>query len=367
MAKNPNDLLVAENCFQVGRRNPESLLQCNTYLRSFELGGNTRFHWCVDPGSQIDYPQVRENLLLKLESLSQLNLFSINHQDPDVVGNLVYMTEENPELTGLVTEDVWRLVRHLKAFPKDLRFTNKFKHNVARLPAGHRIQLVPTPFCHFRGAMAFYDPEAQVLFSGDLFGGLNQPGRVQIWGEEPDWTGIALFHQIYMPSREAVRFAIRQVRALSPAVKIIAPQHGFVLQGDFMQAVLDRLYELPVGMDRLASELDEKYLPGYREVFHETLHEAALQLGRAEVHARLKGLPSDHELAECIKIQGQNIELVGKGIQAVALLVDVLAADQFENFRNVLRSHVLQGCALRDLPIPQLGIGVEERGEGVLA
>jgi hypothetical protein len=52
--------LVRPGCWSVGRRNPESLLQCNTYLRSFR--GASATHICIDPGSRLDYATLEANL-----------------------------------------------------------------------------------------------------------------------------------------------------------------------------------------------------------------------------------------------------------------------------------------------------------------
>lgn len=352
---------VVEGCHMVGRRNPESILQCNTYLRTF-TGGGKKTHWCVDPGSALDYSVVRQNLLNHIGDLAELQLFSLNHQDPDVVSNLQFLARENDHLIGIVSEDVWRLVRHLNVSPKKLFFTAKAKNNLLMLADGSRIQVVPTPFCHFRGAVAYYDLETRVLFSGDLFAGLNHPGRVQLWADEEDWSGIAQWHQIYMPARAAVEYSIRQIRALRPAVQVIAPQHGFLLTGDFMNTVLDRLAALPVGMDLLPFELDERYLTGYREIFNETIHDAALQIGRAEVFSQLGQLPPEHELNQYIKHDKNSALLVSCGIRALPLLVEVLSKKQFPSFRSGLKDLVLRRCQELKLPIPQLGIGVEEQG-----
>ncbi len=355
---------IADGCWMVGRRNINNLLQCNTYLRSFDAGTSKALHWCVDPGSQIDYPTIQINITSLIGSLRELRLFSINHQDPDVCGNLGYLTNENERLTGLVTEDAWRLVRHLNTYPKHLYYTNLANGSRIKLTSGQTIQFVPTPFCHFRGAVAFYDPESRALFTGDLFAGLNELGRVQLLGDEQDWPGISMFHQIYMPSREAIQYAIRQVRALDPPVEVIAPQHGFVLTGDFMHTVLERLEQLPVGMECVSKELDDAFHSGYCEVFSELLHEASLQLGDDEVRRRLEALTEDHLLSSLIRITSTDIELTGPGIKAIPLLVHELCRDQFDAFRNIMRSHALQGCLRRELPIPQMGIGVEEGGAG---
>ena len=356
---------VAENCFMIGRRNPDSMLQCNTYLRSFEGGGET-LHWCVDPGSQIDYPVVREQLLGHIGEMAALRMFSLNHQDPDVVGNLIYLTQENARLTGVVTDDTWRLVRHLNVRPKQIFLSSKAEQNVVKLSVGRKVQFVPTPFCHFRGAMAIFDPETRILFSGDLFGGLNQPGRVQLYGEEADWPGIAQFHRIYMPCTSALDYAIRQIRALKPAVKIIAPQHGFVLTGPFMEAVLDRLQTLPVGMDSLVGELDEKYLEKYQAVLDELLQMAARHFGRQAAVEKLADLPADAELRRYLRVTKSNVALVSHGIRALPLIVDELGREEFEGFRSLLKARVLQSCNEHNIPVPQLGFGVEEASSASL-
>lgn len=346
----------------VGHRNPMSLLQCNTYLRSFQQG-KTSVNWCVDPGSQIDYPHIRKHLLEHLGSLKAIHLFSINHQDPDVVGNLIFLSRDNRHLTGFVSEDTWRLVRHLRIRPKEMHFTNKIGHHSIHLPSGQRIQVLPTPFCHFRGAVAYYDPDSRILFSGDLFGGLNKPGRVQLYGEEADWSGIAQFHQIYMPTRSAVAHAIRQVRALRPKVDVIAPQHGFLLKGDFMHSVLDRLEKLPVGMDLLTRELDKQFLKEYQAVLVEILYCAAGYSSRARVLQVLNELPKDHYLRRCLHIDPTQVHLTKNGIRALPLVIHELTGGKANGLAMELKSAALESCIVHKVPLPDLGVGMEEGGK----
>lgn len=171
-------LPVVDDIHMIGRRNPQSMLQCNTYLRRFEGGSRGQLYWCIDPGSRTDFPTIRRNLLAHVSSLRGVRLVSLNHQDPDIVGNLASLVTENRSLAAIVSEDTWRLVQHLNWRPRDLYFPARHRGNRIALAGGHRVRAVPTPFCHSRGAVAFYDVETRVLFSGDLFGGLNEPGRV---------------------------------------------------------------------------------------------------------------------------------------------------------------------------------------------
>jgi serine/threonine-protein kinase len=359
----PGGLKVHDDLFMVGRRNSNSLLQCNTYLRTFRGGRAEPLHWCVDPGSRLDYDVVRENLLTHLGTLAALRLFSLNHQDPDVVGNLTALASESDQLVGLVSEDAWRLVQHLGARPQQLHFPGRHGGHSIKLPGGNRILAVPTPFCHFRGAMAFYDLETRTLFSGDLFGGLNEPERLQLFAEERDWPGIAIFHQIYMPGRECVAYAIRQIRALRPAVELICPQHGFALAGDFMRDVMERLESLPVGMDRLASELDEDFSAVYREVMNELFQLAVDQLGLDESLARLRSLSEEEPMRTCLQAGEGAMELIARGIHVLPRAVEVLSQGEAVSFRNRLRLGVLQGCQSRGAPLPDIAPGMEELGK----
>ncbi|MGB6044433.1 MAG: hypothetical protein WBF93_14845, partial [Pirellulales bacterium] len=186
-------LPVAPDCWMVGYRNPQALLQCNTYIRTFQDRGSP-LHVCVDPGSQVDYPSIERNVTQLIGGMEAIHAFSLNHQDPDVIGNSSYVLAANPEASVMVTEDVWRLAQHLIPQPQQLRFANPVQRRLEIHKSRHYWKLVATPFCHFRGAMAFYDQELQILFTGDLFGGLNRLGRVHLTAEEDDWNGIAQFH-----------------------------------------------------------------------------------------------------------------------------------------------------------------------------
>jgi glyoxylase-like metal-dependent hydrolase (beta-lactamase superfamily II) len=365
MAKTNSGGQVAEGCYMIGHRNPDSLLQCNTYLRTFDGAKTGKLNWCVDPGSVIDLPVVRSNLLDIIGDFAALDFISMNHQDPDVTGNLIYFVQQNPNLKGLITEDAWRLVRHLNAHPKELWFANKRENRLLHLPGEHRLQMVPTPFCHFRGAMAFYDPESQILFSGDLFGGLNALGRIHLVGQKEDWPGIAQFHQIYMPSRQVVAYALKRIRALEPRVKIIAPQHGFVLTGDFMHEVMDRLEELPMGMDLFPEEHEPEYDKEYAEVFRDILKEVEGLVGASRLRAILEHLPANNELAQYIRISASDITLIKNGVRALPLLVDVLTRHHLPAYRSQFKDRVLRSCLARGIPLPQMGVGVEEPGAEV--
>jgi serine/threonine-protein kinase len=345
----------------VGHRNPASLLQCNTYLRILN-GRESSVRVCIDPGSQFDYSVVEANIQQLIGDLSEVNVLTVNHQDPDVVGNTAAFCDANPAATLVVSEDVWRLAQHLLIKPGSIQFANAARTPQLPMAVGRRWQAVPTPFCHFRGAMAFYDPEIRTLFSGDLFGGLNQLGRVHLFAESDDWQGVAQFHQIYMPTREVLRYAVRQIRALTPAVETIAPQHGHVITGDRVPEFLDRMHELLVGHDLLALELDERYLRQYGQLLAELVSWAKEMMGEDEALGRLR-TASDDGLDQLLRVEGPDVVLVSQGYSALAKVFARLAHGEAPEFANSLRSLLVAGCSTIGLPIPPIGVGVERTGE----
>lgn len=350
---------LGELCWSVGRRNPSSILQCNTYIRRFEGGGHPQVNVCVDPGSQYDYAHVEANINGLLGDVGEIHSMSLNHQDPDVIGNASLLLEANPNASIMVTEEVWRLAQHLLLSPSRVHFANAARSQLTIIGDRHRWQLAPTPFCHFRGAMAFYDPELRTLFSGDLFGGLNRPGRIDLMAEEDDWHGIAQFHQIYMPSREGLRYAIRQIEALDPPVEVIAPQHGFIITGDLVKLFMERLYDLPVGLDLLATELDETYLDGYRRVVARLIGKAADLMGYEEAVARLTSSDIDDGLDRLITLHHEAVEVDRQGYDVVVKAFARLAAREPIETKNALRSEAMAACLEEGVPIPPVGAGIE--------
>ena len=167
-----------------------------------------------------------------------------------------------------------------------------------------------------------------------------------------------------MPSRQVVAYAIRQIRGLTPPVEVIAPQHGFLLKGDVMRHVMERLERLPVGIDLLPDELDERHLQSYAEVVGAVMSEASQELGGQESVDRIRQLPESHPLSEWVRIDEDEVRLVRHGIRALPALVEALSEEAGRMLRAKLRSVVLNGCSERRAPLPQMGADIEEQSEG---
>ena len=339
---------VIDDCWMVGRRNPESTLQCNTYIRTFRQFGGHR-NVCVDPGSRIDYDVIKSNIEQLVGGMRDVHGMTINHQDPDVAGNANRFCDSNPEIDMIVSQECWRLLQHMELKPGNLRLSQAKTQSIS---SQQPFQFVPTPFCHFRGAMALYDPEQRILYSGDLFGGLNRPGLIHLLATEDDWEGIAQFHQIYMPSREVLRYAVREILNLRPKVEIIAPQHGHVITGDLVGLFLERMHELPVGFDLLASEWDRENLSGYRDVLQRLAAIASEYFGAMNVIGRLSAQEAGDDLHLQLQLGDGVIHLEREGYSALAKSFARLAEGESEAFVESLRTAVREDCEAYGLPVP---------------
>jgi hypothetical protein len=133
-----------------------------------------------------------------------------------------------------------------------------------------------------------------------------------------------------------------------------------LLRGEFMHSVLDRLMQLPVGMDRLALELDDAYLADYAAVFDEVLHLAIAALGRAAALRPFVNMPAGDEGRACFLVTADQVSLRAEGLRALPLAVDLLVSVAPPGLGNTLRSHALEACLTRKIPIPALGAGVGE-------
>ncbi len=348
-------LNVVQDCWMVGRRNPQSMLQCNTYLRTFSQFGGQR-NVCIDPGSQFDFGTIRDNIGELIGDIYDVHAMTINHQDPDVAGNAPEFCAANPHIELIVSEASWRLLQHMRLEPGRVRLSHGKTNSITtRQP----FQYVPTPFCHFRGAMALYDPEHRILYTGDLFGGLNRLGMVHLLAREDDWAGIAQFHQIYMPSREVLRYAVREILSLRPRVEIIAPQHGHVITGDLVGQFLEQMHELLVGADLLASEWDAENLSGYRDVLQYLIEVAMEARGEMNVTGRLNAVEDD-DLHLHLQIRDKSVQLEREGHTALAKAFARLSCNEPPEYVAKLRSAVIEECEELGLPIPPVVYGYQD-------
>ncbi len=343
---------IAEDTWWVGYRNPDSLLQMNVYLRRFRKNRKS-INLLIDPGSPLDFPQVSKKIATVLGNISKINLYSLNHPDPDVAMNSVYIRNANPKAICLTTEENWRLMMHYEIDPKSVKLINSFPNHRARLATGHTLEFIPSPFCHAKGAFMIYDSETRVLFTGDLFGGISDARRIyQLFAEEGEWEGIRAFHQIYMPTKRAIRYAIEQIRALDPPPVMIAPQHGAIIRGDLLDRFMERLFNLDVGADLLYSEEIKEWLNQYLTACNEFIDEAVTFLPLDEIRRRI--LSNDYIVAAAEFKKGHFRQIFSRAEEVFEQLILSLVSGLKTATANQLKSLALKVAHSKGIAPPHL-------------
>ncbi len=351
---------IADGTYWVGKRPNDEIFYANPYLRRFTGNGDEAeaFNLLIDPGSSKDFSVVQSKVSQVVGSVNNVSSVFINHQDPDVGSSVGLMLGRyTPDAHVLCTEDTWRLV-HYYNIPRE-RFVplEKYPRGI-KLPTDDVVIPVPSPFCHFVGAMMLYDPETRVLFSGDLFGGLTDRDADGLYADDSDWTGMRAFHQIYMPTRTALQNAIDNIRALDPPVEIIAPQHGRVIRGSYVEKYMARLYDLPVGLDILDDrQASDEELQAWTTVMGRILDVVRdTDVDAAEL------LSGDPNLSGRITFDGGELRIENLGKTSVERAVRILCDEVPHTTANSIKYEAVFASEELGLPTPQ--VELDEDGDG---
>lgn len=351
---------IAPNTWWVGKRPAGQIFYANPYLRVFpELTGPERkpaFHFMIDPGSPQDFAVVRAKSEAVMGSLERVDAIHINHQDPDV-GSAVglMMGRFTPRAHVVCSEDTWRLIQYYNV-PRE-RFVplERFPHGMV-VPNGDRLIPVPSPFCHFVGAVMLYDPQTKVLFTGDLFGALTEKDAKGLFADGSDWHGMRAFHQIYMPSNQALRYAIAQMRRLAPDVQTIAPQHGRVIRGEWVEYYIQKLEQLQVGLDIIEDRhVTEDTLRAWSTVLRRVL--AIAEPVRPDVVTRLL---EDADLRSHLVREGTGVRVVSMGRTAIERALRVLGDLLPSAYTDLVRFEAATAAGEMDLPTPNIELDESE-------
>jgi len=336
---------ISDGIYWVGN-GAKNFLSRNSYLRCYN-GSGKKNALVIDPGPSVDLDVLIHKVTDVIGSISQVNMVFMNHQDPDVVGNATYLARSNPNTLMLATEDTWRLVCLSGLDPTKFRAVERFKNLRIMLPTGHKIQFVPTPFCHFRGACMFYDIESRILFSGDFMGGI---AGTHLYASRANWHGIKAFHQLYMPSNDAIRLAVRRIRELQPAPLMIAPQHGSIIQEQDIPYFLDQMENLQVGLDIIATF--EEIMPRLIVGLNEIISTIRTTIGEENVRQTMKMFHPDGSYPAIFALSSDEkiTEVKGDPIEAIEALIKMFFRSCDDRQKSVLKAIILRILISHDLP-----------------
>lgn len=302
---------LKKNVWWVANRS-DSLLEVNVYLLTYphEKG---QANVMIDPGPMALLQYLQHAVTPIIGGLKNVNALLINHQDPDVAPNAASIQKLNPRCIVVASEDTWRLIRFFGLQDRRFKAVESYRSSRVTMPGGRQLAFVPSPFCHFRGAMMYYDVDNRILFSGDLFGGLSFSQN--LFANKDSWEGMKIFHQLYMPSREALQLAITRIQNLDPGPEMIAPQHGSIIKGALVDDFMDRMYNLEVGLDLLTNrDHEENYLAAINEMFDDIhdVNEMFDELGEnaqygSAIELIIDRWNKDHSFTNVISFSGNKV------------------------------------------------------------
>ena len=199
-----------------------------------------------DPGGIEIFPKVLSELA-RYVSPDDVKVLFASHQDPDIVSSLPMWLDLCPEVKTYISWTWCSFISHF-ATGRDANIIGiPDEGQTISVGSAIKVQAVPAHYCHSSGNFSLYDPEARILFSGDIGGALLASADVGLFVEDFS-AHVELmrgFHQRWMPSSAALRAWTQRVRALEP--QMIAPQHGSIFKGDDVWRLLDWLDRLEVG------------------------------------------------------------------------------------------------------------------------
>jgi diguanylate cyclase (GGDEF)-like protein len=229
---------IAPRTWWVGQHLDSDHFQCHVFL--LERGDQSVL---FDPGGLLTFDEVWRKVNLVVGG-DQVRWLVCHHPDPDTAASLIRLDSliTRPD-AAIVTH--WRSASLLKHFDLRLPFWLVDEHDWELDVGDHLLKFVFTPYLHFPGAFATFDPTTGALFSSDLFGGFT--GGAELYAEDLSYfDSMRPFHEHYMPSQEILAHAIQKLEVLP--IRLIAPQHGRLIPEPLVSPIIQKVKTLDCGL-----------------------------------------------------------------------------------------------------------------------
>ncbi|MEA1891669.1 MAG: ATP-binding protein [Campylobacterota bacterium] len=229
---------IAQDIYWIGMYLENDPFQCHPYLIK---NGNESI--LIDPGSMLEFDETvrKVNTILEFKDIKYIVL---HHQDPDLVAAV-------PEIEKLIDRDDLLIATHsrMSLLIKHYLVTSDYyeidkNDNQLTTSNGYKLSFLTTPYCHSPGAFVSYAPKTKTLFSGDIFGGLEESW--EFYADESYFTKAKQFHQEYMPSKDIFNYALNKIEKLD--IDLIAPQHGSIIKRKYIKELIKDMKNLDCGL-----------------------------------------------------------------------------------------------------------------------
>jgi flavorubredoxin len=270
---------IEEGIYWVGFHDEHSGLHCNPYLIIDDEEALV-----IDGGSRPDFATVMMKILQTGMDPNQIKALLYQHYDPDLCGSIPNFEDiiENSSLKIISDQSSLMFIRHysvssLMVSIEDLNCHYKFS-------SGRTLQFIKTPYSHSAGSFVTFDQKSGIIFTSDIFGSYGtewelflklRPQCIDCVNlsecpqdrENCPINDILNFHKIIMPSRKALKYALKKILEV-PFTKI-APQHGSIITDrNIMRYVFELLIsQKEVGIDRIIEDENTLHFSSLRERF----------------------------------------------------------------------------------------------------
>jgi len=303
---------IAQNIFWVGMHLENDPFQCHPYF--IDNGDESIL---IDPGSMLEFDETVAKVSL-IANIKSIKYIVLHHQDPDLAAAV-------PAIEKLIDRDDLQIVTHsrMSVLIKHYLVTSSYyeidKHNNTLVTSsGLKLEFLTTPYCHSPGAFVSYEPKSKTLFSGDIFGGIEESW--EFYADETYFEKAKQFHQEYMPSRDIFNYALKKIEALD--INLIAPQHGSIIKKEYIKDLIDDMKDLDCGL-----YIEDKY---NRELL-DTIDE--LQIKEKTIQERDRQLFAQSKRAEIGEMIGN---IAHQWRQPLAILNTVVAIMDEKNSSETL-------------------------------
>ncbi|MGB6020488.1 MAG: ATP-binding protein [Sulfurimonadaceae bacterium] len=228
---------IAKNIYWVGKYLENDPFQCHPY---FIENGNESI--LIDPGSMLEFDAVVKKINA-ISSMRSIKYIVLHHQDPDLAAAV-------PQMEELINRDDLLVVTHSRMVPlvKHYMITSDYyeiDRQEFKLHAGElHLQFFTTPYCHSPGAFVSYEPVTKTLFSGDIFGGIEESW--EFYAKDDYFEKAKQFHAEYMPSKDIFNYALSKIEVLD--LNLIAPQHGSIIEKERIAPLIRQMKALECGL-----------------------------------------------------------------------------------------------------------------------
>ena len=256
---------IADGIYWIGNADEGTTLHCNPYII---IDGDQAV--VIDSGNRDDFSTVMLKILRLGVNPYNIRALIFHHADPDLCASIpqfeAMIDNRDVEIISDRSEHIFVRYYSSSDLSKSKRVCIDEIGYEYSFSSGRKLKFIETPFAHAPGSFMTYDTKTKTLFSSDIFGSLDENWSLykhlineckgctpkdicEYRGNECTVNGIVKFHQTIMPSSNALKYALDQIKSLG--IKLIAPQHGSLIDRKFdREIIIENLESLEeVGFD----------------------------------------------------------------------------------------------------------------------